>query len=779
MPKLASTCLSSLLFAFIPSVSFALGLGDIKIESHLNEPLVAQIPLDDIKGIDHNDIVTALADTSAFAKAGLEPANWIYHIQFAIVSDKQGKAIIRLTTQHPVQDPFADLLIQVNWPGGKIVREYTVLLDPPSVVMTQPRVSSTKAKELFKALGSDTPQQAPRKVAALVKEQFNAVLSDAQNNEPLSFGGQFGPVQGETLWSIARRLVENTHFSIHQAVMAIAYKNPDAFVNGNINQIKQGAILRLPSQNELKKYSVQTAKQFVENQIQYGHPLVVHTAKAIERKSKQQTYHEEQALNQTQKPEQAHKALKIVAPIDEIHAQVKKDQTTSSSADTSVKEASHKILADEALDTMKRSNEEMSQKYHQLQTQNDTLMGQLAAKEAEINRLKMAVENKPAGLDKTPREVATKANMPSHDFAVITPDPTESERRPLHGNQPIHDEVVSKKTKLDAIAQQESADDVAPNAKHSDRMKRNFVFIVFMFAFTSSLLGWLWFTRHRLVFITTWFTRFTHQFKKVKTNRQPKAAPSAFSDLPQEEIQVNYGLQFDLDKALNAVASEERKFLKPTVNVVQNKEEKQVSHKKSQASLEDAEIYIAYERYQQAEKILQDMLANENSQDPIYWDALLKLLELYVLTEKYSEYEKWYATVPPELKEISPQVWSKIALLQQKVQADKAIALPGKNVLGEKAKEDEGMILAAHHFDHAKLPTPQVSESASLPMPTLSLVSHADEDFEAQITLAKTYKEVGDIQSAKEVLEKLLVSAQGEQKTQVEILLSQYGKPRE
>ncbi|MBS0286985.1 MAG: hypothetical protein JSR17_06800 [Proteobacteria bacterium] len=769
MPKLASTCLSSLLFGLIPSLSYALGLGEIKIESHLNEPLVAQIPLEDIKGIDHSDIVTSLADTSAFAKAGLEPANWIYHIQFSILTDKQGKTVIKLTTQHPVQDPFADLLIQVNWPGGKIVREYTVLLDPPSVVMTQPRVSSHKAQAIFKALAQDTPQQAPRQVASLVKQQFNAVLTDAQNNEPLQFGGQFGPVQGETLWSIARRLVENTHFSIHQAVMAIAYKNPDAFVNGNINQIKQGAVLRLPSQNELKKYSPEKAKHFVENQIQYGHPLVVHAEKAVERKHKQPVYHEEVSDKQqtapTPAPEQTQKALKIVAPIDEIHAQVKKDQNLSSFSDSSLKEASQKILADEALDTMKRTHEEMTQKYHQLQTQNDALV-------AEINRLKMGVGNGSLHTAQLPREVPTKTTMPSHDYAVVTPDPTEAERRQLHNKPP--EDATLKKTKLQEPQHESASEFTTSNTKHSEVMKRNFVFIVFMFAFTSSLLGWLWFTRHRLVFVAKWFNQITHKINNIKKHRPAKVIAD-ISDLPQEEIQVNYGLQFDLDKALNAVTSEERKFLKPTVNVVQNKDEKETTHKKSQASLEDAEIYIAYERYQQAEKILQDMLTHDNSQDPIYWDALLKLLELYVLTEKYSDYEKWYATVPSELKELSPQVWSKIALLQEKVQAEKAISL-SKEVSG-KSKEDEGMILATHHLEEGQLPTPQVTESP-FPASNLTLVSLTDEDFDAQITLAKTYKEVGDLNAAKEVLEKLLKVTQGEQKTQVENLIIQINKAR-
>jgi FimV-like protein len=304
-------------------------------------------------------------------------------------------------------------------------------------------------------------------------------------------------------------------------------------------------------------------------------------------------------------------------------------------------------------------------------------------------------------------------------------------------------------------------------------MKRKIIYLVFIFVLCCSTVGWLWFSRHRLHMIMGWINNFVNSFYRYKPQLKDS---QKMPDMSTGDVQVNYGLHFDLEKALDAVTSEENRYLKPQIggqNALSQQEQETI-HKKSIASLEDAEIYIAYERYQQAEKILQEILRNDiAAQDPVYWDALLKLLELYVLTEKYHDYEKWYKTVPKDLKEISPKVWSKIVLLQEKVESEKSIHL---NTQPEPVKTatDTHLDLAKHHIAEPSIPEPKIS-----PLPKqsekLELVNDLDE-VHAQISLAKAYMEVGDIEAARELLINILPKGTSVQQENVQLLLDQLNK---
>ncbi len=798
--KLALACLSCLLFGAAPCAVLALGLGDLKIASNLNEPLEASISIEDAKGIIITDILVTIADPKEFTKAGLEPAAWLQRIQFTVDQNKQGGLVVKLNTQRPVQEPFADLLIQVTWPGGKILKEYTLLLDPPKVVMTQPKISSAKAQEVFHTLSATATQsEAPRKVASLVKQPFNALVSDAQDRESVHFGGRFGPVHDETLWRIAKRLVANSNYSIYQGVMAIATKNPDAFTNGNINHIKRGAVLLLPLQAEVNKYSKDEARQFVENQTLGGQSMIAYAPKEKHRQKSQQTHVQAQSQSQEQQqPNEVHKALKLVEHTEpkEIKSNTSTTHPNEEKQTSLTTEVVSKRLtmAEEALDTLKRTNEEISQKNTELQNKNDSLAGQLAAKEEEINRLKMTTQvHLQSNESAPPKEIPTKTTLPSQDYVVVTSDPiVEDKPIPVaHREQPKvqtqaaeqKNAVKAVKTKLGAIEKDNFEQDTSEQTKHSDIMKRNFIFIVFMFAFTCSLLGWMWFSRHRLLLLADWLGK-KYKNKKMSHTRENNFEKPIVSDLPQEEIQLNFGLQFDLEKALHAVAQEEKKYLKPQVQL--SKSDVEADHKKSQSSLEDAEIYIAYERYSQAEKLLQEILTDESPQSTAYWDALLKLLELYVLTQNYHEYDKLYASVPSDLQDIAPKVWSKIKLLQDKVQADKAIPSPKVNPppkeklqLSIEAKED-GIALAQHHVaeSNTKSDTPLVQEQTitALPSSKLELVADEDEAFNSQIDLVRTYQDIGDNISARDILEKLKPSANENQLNIINQMLSQMSK---
>ncbi|HVH32507.1 MAG TPA: fimbrial protein FimV, partial [Tahibacter sp.] len=121
--------------------ALALGLGMIQVKSGLNEPLVAEIPVtgtpDETAGVS-----VALAAATDFERVGLSRSRIVVPLEFAVATGAKGNAVIKVTTKEPVRDPFLDFLIEVNWAKGKLLREYTVLLDPPTMA---PAIKGSKA----------------------------------------------------------------------------------------------------------------------------------------------------------------------------------------------------------------------------------------------------------------------------------------------------------------------------------------------------------------------------------------------------------------------------------------------------------------------------------------------------------------------------------------------------------------------------------------------------------------------------------------------------------
>ena len=122
---------AAVLVIALPSGAAALGLGDIVLHSALNEPLDAEIELLSVGRGDVEDINVTLAKSDDFARAGLDRPFWLSKLRFRVQADPDGKARVKVTTRQPIREPFLNFLLEVNWPKGRLLREYTVLLDPP------------------------------------------------------------------------------------------------------------------------------------------------------------------------------------------------------------------------------------------------------------------------------------------------------------------------------------------------------------------------------------------------------------------------------------------------------------------------------------------------------------------------------------------------------------------------------------------------------------------------------------------------------------------------
>lgn len=234
--------------AFTPA-TLALGLGEIKLNSNLNEPLDAEITLLSVRGETPEQIIAMLGSTDDFNRSGIDRLYFLTRIRFEPVSVSPNKMVIHLTTEDAVKEPFLNFLVSLEWPNGKLLREYTLLLDPPIFEET-PAPTVTPVQTPRRSQPTTTSRPTPR--------------PQPTYSEPAYDGEIYGPTDSnDTLWGIASKVKPGRAISIHRAMVAIYEENPQAFMGGNINRLKRGAELRIPDQSTFEQVSQQEALRLI------------------------------------------------------------------------------------------------------------------------------------------------------------------------------------------------------------------------------------------------------------------------------------------------------------------------------------------------------------------------------------------------------------------------------------------------------------------------------------------------------------------------------------
>ncbi|MBK5941475.1 FimV/HubP family polar landmark protein [Halochromatium roseum] len=265
----------------------ALGLGELHTHSALNQPFYAEIELFEVDQNALDAVKASLASQSAFEQAGIERPHALTRLQFTPMMGPRGEPMIQVITREPIREPYLDLLVEVIWPDGRLVKEYAVLLDPPAVggqrtpraapppparatqspLAAAAQASNASRIEPDSAASSDV--QRPESVETASAEQPAASQSSAEGAEradveglrvdveipasaaELDFPLRYGPIRpGDGLIRIARRLTP-PGATLEQTAMAIYRNSQDAFHNADINELRIGAELVIPTAAEL------------------------------------------------------------------------------------------------------------------------------------------------------------------------------------------------------------------------------------------------------------------------------------------------------------------------------------------------------------------------------------------------------------------------------------------------------------------------------------------------------------------------------------------------
>ena len=306
----------------------ALGLGEIEVKSGFNQPLVAELPILVERPEELDSLRVALAPPDAFARVGLDrPRGITANLRFNIIRDEDGGGRVRITSPTPVRDPYLIFLIDAQWEGGRLVREYSVLIDPPLVA---PAIHTSVAPAVVQRPGEARPVPAPspsQPVPATREPSDLTVVPVPEDRpapaEPLANDGRTAterpaepasdtaatepavaepartvsppPVappptappptapavrtttptsaagtsqtvaRGETLWSVAQRS-RSQGITVNQMMIALLNANRRAFIDDNINYLKAGEILRIPDAAEAAALSAAEADALVAAQ---------------------------------------------------------------------------------------------------------------------------------------------------------------------------------------------------------------------------------------------------------------------------------------------------------------------------------------------------------------------------------------------------------------------------------------------------------------------------------------------------------------------------------
>ena len=286
--------------------AWALGLGQIEVKSRRNQPLLAEIPIISTTPGELEALQARLASPETFRRVGLSPPTGVAaNLQFSLGSDARGRPVIRVTTVAPVEQAVLNFLIEVDWGQGRLVREYSALVDAPRTASApvQPAIEApavaaanvvqrpaTQAPALpippqpepIPAMPvpapEPQPESAPPPVAiaplppsaaepAPAPAPMDAVPPPTPAPVPAPAPARYGPVKpGETLSKIAGSL--GLGYSLDQTMLALLRANPDAFLGENINLIKRGAVLRVPDGGQIGGIGGDEAALVVREQMQ-------------------------------------------------------------------------------------------------------------------------------------------------------------------------------------------------------------------------------------------------------------------------------------------------------------------------------------------------------------------------------------------------------------------------------------------------------------------------------------------------------------------------------
>ncbi|ADJ28850.1 FimV/HubP family polar landmark protein [Nitrosococcus watsonii] len=380
---IVSVSVAGLLAASSSWEAHSLGVGGITLKSGLNQPFRAEIPLHAVRETALEDINVKLAPSEDFFRAGLDRALVLGNLRFRPLRKGTGETVIEVTSKGPIREPFLGFLVAVTWPQGRLLREYTVLLDPPFLMEPGPAIVSSVASVRDPVVPVTPPKAETWSVRIPEPIAESAMVSSTAKAD----SSVYGPIRpAETLWPIAQRVRPSSSIAPQQMMLALLWANPDVFLHGNINGLKVGRMLNIPAEEEALKLTFAEAVEQVQQ----------HNKAWAALGSKRQAFEAEGSQEEKAPTNESEGKAKPLAVREDVLPLLSEEKgpgvQESNSEDIHLQALLS--LTQEALATRTQENEALQARLQAMESQVNTLQQQLSTKDARPAGLEIPAETK-------------------------------------------------------------------------------------------------------------------------------------------------------------------------------------------------------------------------------------------------------------------------------------------------------------------------------------------------------------------------------------------------
>ena len=275
----ALTALAAATLSLASASSWSLGLGRMAVQSALGESLRAEIDITSISPEEAASLRVRVAPAEAYRAAGVDYSSILSGTQVSLARRGDGRPYLRVVSDRVVQEPFVDVILEVTWSSGRLVREYTLLLDPPSTRAAAPAAPPSPAPVAPVISAAPAPAAraaAPSAPSAAVPSSPSAPATPrataptpapgAAARAPAGSGAdEYRVREGDTLSRVAQRTLREG-VSLDQMLVALWRSNPQAFVENNMNRMKSGSLLAVPNAEAVRQTPASEARQTIQAQ---------------------------------------------------------------------------------------------------------------------------------------------------------------------------------------------------------------------------------------------------------------------------------------------------------------------------------------------------------------------------------------------------------------------------------------------------------------------------------------------------------------------------------
>ena len=406
------------LAVILPGGAYALGLGEIQLNSFLNQPLDAEIEIISSQRGETDGIKIQLASPSSFERAGLEFNNLLRKIKFKLVSKPNGTYVIKVTTRKGYREPFLNFLLEVNWSNGRILREYAALVDPPATMQSSSaKTQSPSSSQRSSSDSSKAPEQ-----PLYGAPDTTSYTAPASTNTGGFIGDTYTTKRRDTAWQIANNARADQDVSVEQSMMAILRANPQAFIKQNINRLKAGYVLNIPDKESMLSQS-------------HGEALA-------EVREQTSAWRNRRSVAATPKGH-----LEILPPKTDSSSTSALGSSSGSSSADSNREV---MLAREAAEAQRQENAELRLRISELEElinsgrlETKLKSDKMALLEQQLSKLDGATKGETASEEKAaPETAATEMTAPAGEAKPEVASEPVAEEKPVVADKPKEPKVV-------------------------------------------------------------------------------------------------------------------------------------------------------------------------------------------------------------------------------------------------------------------------------------------------------------------------------------------------